>query len=208
MLSTNLHAGTNFDTSRVTLLSHGSPYFGRLLEAGHDGIEISGALSDEQGRLFIDRCPILFRQILSYLRGSLDANKLTAKEKGVLRNEAIYYQLDDLVDQLTPPTRGYDENFLSEGDRDIRHQARCIRESLHRPEDGAVEKADAALVDVYRNGGCEYTGLYEAAATSPKATFLFENQVVKARRGMRNASVPDSITQFQEKLVEYGGPLL
>jgi hypothetical protein len=57
-------------TRRETLLSHGeSPYFTRLLEAGGDDIAVAGAQHDSEGRLFIDRCLVMFGYILSHLRG-------------------------------------------------------------------------------------------------------------------------------------------
>jgi hypothetical protein len=76
--------GKTFMTSRETLLSHGkSPYFTRLLEAGGDDNAVAGAQRDSEGRLFIDRCPVMFGYILSHLRGSLDPNNLPDKKKKI-----------------------------------------------------------------------------------------------------------------------------
>jgi len=80
--------GQTFATSRETLTSHRSAYLERLCgganndECGDDGEAVLiGAQRDAQGRFFIDRDPDLFRQILEYLRGSLDAEALSRQER-------------------------------------------------------------------------------------------------------------------------------
>ena len=63
--------GRAFSTTRETLLRGHSSYFHRLLEVPMDdddtNIVMSGAQTDQQGRLFIDRDPDLFAAILEYL---------------------------------------------------------------------------------------------------------------------------------------------
>jgi len=80
--------GQTFATSRETLTSHRSAYLERLCgganhddDANGDEAVLIGAQRDAQGRFFIDRDPDLFRQILEYLRGSLDAEALSRQER-------------------------------------------------------------------------------------------------------------------------------
>jgi hypothetical protein len=202
--------GKTFMTSRETLLSHGeSPYFTRLLEAGDDDIAVAGAQHDSEGRLFIDRCPVMFGHILSHLRGSLDPNNLLDKEKRDLINEALYYQLDGLLEDLTRPVhRGYDEQVLSKEDQQIRKQAQDIRSTLKEHPKGAAKQANEALIDLFKSGKCAYKGTYDVALTSPRATVLYQNEVAYERQKMTDRSFPVTIQDFRQKLVEFGGPLL
>ena len=103
--------GTHFDTTRSTLLARGaSPYFTRLLAETEQGeYTITGAFRDRKGRIFIDRQPQLFSQILEYLRFNLEEHQLSERERSSLRKEALYYQLDELVELLREHSKGYDE---------------------------------------------------------------------------------------------------
>ena len=109
------------------MLQSASNYFSRLLEQDNDefNVNMTGALRDEQGRVFIDRDPTLFSQILDYLRNLDDfhVDSLTLQERDKLHKEALYYQLDGLVSMTRPPSTGYDESGLSAADQAIRQEA-------------------------------------------------------------------------------------
>jgi len=85
--------GTKFSTSRQTLTQIQDTFFTGLL-----GGRIQTTL-DEQGAIFIDRDPHLFRHILNYLRTrSLSFDEVNFRD---LRHEAEFYGLAPLVKKLS-----------------------------------------------------------------------------------------------------------
>lgn len=205
--------GHYFSTTRATLLQSGSSYFARLLEDDNDDdVCMTGALRDEQGRLFIDRDPTLFAQILDYLR-NLDNFSVDSQERDKLHKEALYYQLDGLVEMTRPPSTGYDENGLFDKDQGIRRDAQLARANL-RQGTGAAQ-ADQLLIDLLPTQPPEETDgqqlpletLFDQPASSPECCILFDKRVERARRE-QPPNPPASIEEFQERLVQFGGPLL
>jgi len=85
--------GTKFSTSRQTLTQIQDTFFTGLL---------SGRIhtfKDDDGAIFIDRDPLLFRHILNYLRNrSLSFEEVNLKD---LRSEAEYYGIAPLVKKLS-----------------------------------------------------------------------------------------------------------
>ena len=85
--------GTKFSTSRQTLTQVQDTFFTGLL---------SGRIhtyKDDDGAIFIDRDPHLFRHILNYLRSrSLSFEEVNLRD---LRNEAEYYGIAPLVKKLS-----------------------------------------------------------------------------------------------------------
>eukprot|EP00978_Attheya_sp_CCMP212_P004535 scaffold9878_cov45-Attheya_sp.AAC.4 len=201
--------GQTFSTTRDTLLAYPtSPYFKRLLNQhvdGDDDYQITGALLDAQGRIFIDRNPKLFEQVLEYLRSNFDAEQLTKQEKEKLKKEALYYQLDGLIDLLRPPSTGYDERALSPDDQNLRQEANEIRAMLLAKSISAAD-ADNILVDFFPPLNPPLEELFEKPITSPEATILFHEQVEEAR--IKPRLLPSSAQDFKERLVRFGGPFM
>ena len=195
-----------FSTTRDTLLSHPSPFFKRLLgEEGDDDYTLTGSLLDDNGRIFIDREPQLFAQVLKYLRFSFDPKHLTDQEREELKNEALYYQLDGLINLLGPPCRCYDELALSNQDQNIRQEAQHVRRMLL--QNTGANEADDLLIDLFPAEGPRLNALFEEPPTSPGAAILFDKHVETARE-KTELSLPNSVQDFKERLIRFGGPLL
>lgn len=85
--------GTKFSTSRQTLTQVQDTFFTGLLSGRIQ------TFKDEDGAIFIDRDPQLFRLILNYLRNrSLSLDDVNVKE---LKHEAEFYGIAPLVRKLT-----------------------------------------------------------------------------------------------------------
>ncbi|KAG2207926.1 hypothetical protein INT47_010910 [Mucor saturninus] len=84
--------GQSFHTSRSKLMI--SAYFRNLLEGDMKG---TSTIDDEE--IFIDRCGMLFEYLLQYLRTGYigGGNNVRLQD---LQQEALYYQLDTLVEAL------------------------------------------------------------------------------------------------------------
>jgi len=88
--------GKVFTTSLSTLTGVGGTFFSGMF-SGTFKVETD----KEDGSIFIDRDPLAFTYILNFLRGQQpDLNNITEKELFALKEDAKYYQLDDLVDLL------------------------------------------------------------------------------------------------------------
>ena len=207
--------GQIFATSRETLLQKGSPYFERLLESGETGgAVIRGAQRDSAGRIFIDRSPDIFRHILEYMRGCSQQQLLDTirddKEKKSLLEEALFYQIDDLVEKLTLHGGGYDPSYLSDQDQKIRSQAVGIRKAFEEGQLDAPGNASASLIDLFdpATGNLTLAANYqtEISPTSNQATLVFQKHALHARKTSPH-DLPKNITDFKRRLVEYAGPL-
>ena len=199
--------GQIFDTTPETMLSGGSAFFGRLLDAGDGpGHEVRGAVRDSDGRLFIDRSPAGFQLILEYLRGSLDVYSLDKEKKEALISEALYYDLPGLVSALHG---GYDASALSADDQKIRSDAMAFRTALSQGQDGAAAEADLALCDVFgSNDGAAISYDAEAAASFtclPAMPILFNTEAVQARRNRIDSC--RTLAGFRARLDAFAGPL-
>ena len=76
--------GEKFDASRDTLLrDDGHAYFSRILDSSSS--TLMGALRDEDGRIYIERDPRLFRILLGALRGhQINRDDYTAQQRAEL----------------------------------------------------------------------------------------------------------------------------
>ncbi|KAI7891743.1 BTB/POZ protein, partial [Mucor mucedo] len=85
--------GQSFHTSRSKLVET-SAYFRNLLEGD---MKETSTIDDEE--IFIDRCGMLFEYLLQYLRTGYigGGNNVRLQD---LQQEALYYQLDTLVEVL------------------------------------------------------------------------------------------------------------
>ena len=64
---------------------------------------------DEDGALFIDRCPKLFAYILGYLRGRCVPSRFELRSlKHSLRHEAVYYGVPGLVSYINGEVSPHD----------------------------------------------------------------------------------------------------
>jgi molybdopterin converting factor small subunit len=97
--------GTEFLTTKATLLSEQDTFFSAML--------CSGAWKpDEHGQFFIDRDPKYFADVLNYLRLGqfhLDMDHMTAEDRECVFEELDFYQLEKAVTMLgrqTPSVRG------------------------------------------------------------------------------------------------------
>ena len=208
--------GQRFSTTRATLLQSASNYFSRLLEQDNDEfhLNMTGALRDEQGRVFVGRDPALFGQALDHLR-NLDhfhVDSLAVQERDKLHKEALYYQLDGLVSMTRPPSTGHDESGLSAADDATRRDAMLARANLRLGTGSA--KADELLIDLFATqhnvSGQQQLPLetlFDQPASSPQAYCLLDERVERARHE-RPPSPPASVEEFKERLIQFGGPLL
>ena len=57
-------------------------------------------MRDSEGSLFIDRSPEGFRHCLEWLRGSAEVHRLSQSEREILLEEALYYDLTKLCQEL------------------------------------------------------------------------------------------------------------
>jgi len=91
--------GRVFSTTLTTLLSHPDSVLARMFS--NDGSAVMPpAMTDSGGHYFIDRDPDAFAVILNYLRtGKFHLNGHCTGEQ--LRDEAIYFGLDRLVEDIT-----------------------------------------------------------------------------------------------------------
>eukprot|EP01112_Ceratiomyxa_fruticulosa_P004224 TRINITY_DN1465_c1_g1_i3.p1 TRINITY_DN1465_c1_g1~~TRINITY_DN1465_c1_g1_i3.p1 ORF type:complete len:346 (-),score=75.60 TRINITY_DN1465_c1_g1_i3:92-1129(-) len=91
--------GQIFTTTMDTLTSCKGSYFDAMF-SGRFALK-----REPDGTIFIDRDPTYFRHILNFLRGSLPPiDELRRDILVEIKNEADYYQLNDLVDLMVPPT--------------------------------------------------------------------------------------------------------
>jgi hypothetical protein len=87
--------GTIFSTSLAVLTSIKGTYFDAMFSGRWD------LQKEEDGSIFIDRDPFVFRHILNFLRGDEPLiNLLTPMEKEMLKRDADFYQINKLVDLL------------------------------------------------------------------------------------------------------------
>lgn len=85
--------GVHYATTVETIQHFPGSYLSRLVMS-------ENPLKDESGRLFIDRDGKLFRYILDYYRYGKSSLPKQFKELGRLKEEAIFYGLDDMICQL------------------------------------------------------------------------------------------------------------
>ncbi len=92
--------GKHFATSRTTLLSYKNSYFYTMLSSGK-------WQPDEDGEYFIDRNPKYFEIILDWMRNNRcltsGVMELSKNKKEMLKKEAEFYLLDELVRDLEDP---------------------------------------------------------------------------------------------------------
>lgn len=89
--------GTIFTTSLPVLTSIKGTYFDAMFSGRWE------LQKEEDGTIFIDRDPFVFRYILNFLRGDEPLiNLLTPMEKEMLKRDADFYQINQLVDLLNP----------------------------------------------------------------------------------------------------------
>ncbi|VDM45530.1 unnamed protein product [Toxocara canis] len=92
--------GTLYSTTKQTLLREEDTFFTQLLQ--QDGLEkysqVALLLSD--GTYFIDRDGLLFAYVIDYLRSGKLVLAENFQKVAMLREEAIFYQLDGLQQQL------------------------------------------------------------------------------------------------------------
>jgi len=220
--------GQKFTTTRETLLSQGSHYFARLLDDDddddHEGRpRLSGAIRDEDGTIFMDRPPDLFKYVLLFLRNNhLDHKTLSKEDKELLKHEAIFYGLDKLVEilEMPSPSTGYDATCLSDADQRIRDQAQEARNALLT---GDTRLANDLLMDLFPQPKQQAsqpqpvlgTRLFEQPfTTSPtdKCTILFDKHAEHARQqnNKSNSSYtpPANLEEFKHRLRSFCGPLM
>ena len=134
--------GECFDTTLDTIGMGGlDSMLMRFVGEGSHGM--SGATRDRSGRIFIDRDPDVFKQLLRWLRGQ--PLTLDTISRGQLLAEAEYFQLHRLKYQLLDE---YDPYTLAPADQKIRYTRREAVDNLRARRDGAVESAEALLIDV------------------------------------------------------------
>ncbi|VDP66395.1 unnamed protein product [Echinostoma caproni] len=85
--------GVHYATTMETIQHYPNSYLNRLLMS-------KDPLKDENGRLFIDRDGKLFRYILDYCRYGRASLPTHLKELNRLKEEAIFYGLDEMICQL------------------------------------------------------------------------------------------------------------
>ena len=90
--------GVLYTTYLATLRSDRDSLLARLFPENGATISVP---QDEAGRYFIDRDGVLFRYVLDFLRNKRLVVPESFQERRRLRQEADYYQLADLVLQLT-----------------------------------------------------------------------------------------------------------
>tara|TARA_B110001452_G_scaffold265579_1_gene270517 strand:+ start:2846 stop:4624 length:1779 start_codon:yes stop_codon:yes gene_type:complete len=208
--------GQTFDTTRDTLLSSGSAFFMRLLD---EGSVVQGAMRDGDGRLFIDRSPEGFRHCLEWMRGNMDVLLLDKASQLMLLNEALYYDLPRLIQELQPTEAEllrrksfYDPTNLPEEEQAARVKAAAIREALSQGQDGAAAQAEAALISVFTPGrpvegqpavnALRYMG--DEFLTG--APILFGADAVASRKVLSEMSCVD-MAGFRARLNLFAGPL-
>lgn len=177
--------GQLFDTTLDTLAMGGMDSVLMRFVGGMPSLGgISGATRDPSGRIFIDRDPDVFKQLLRWLRGQ--PLTLDPVARGQLLSEAEYFQLHRLRYQLLGE---YDPYTLSAADQRMRTTRRGALDALTERRDGAVESAQALLIDVLADLSA-FTHLGEEALAPP------------------TVSLPRLFTRFQrERGREVGAPL-
>lgn len=121
--------GTRFETTRDTLCRYPGSYFDALL---------SDRWVDGSAELFVDRDPVTFAHVLSFLRGypvTANADVLHA-----LHADAVFYGLTDFAERL----RG--ELGIRTEREELAHKKRCIQRI-------------AAMRTVLSDGTCDYDDL-------------------------------------------------
>ena len=103
--------GTYLETQRETLLAAGRlSYLAKLLDESHTH------LTDDDGRIFIDRDARLFALVLQFLRGSLVRQTLSSTTCTELMVEAEFFGVERLVfwlhDEFDPVTLGAPDQRL------------------------------------------------------------------------------------------------
>ncbi len=88
--------GTRFMTTRQTLMRQPSSVLGRMFDIDSP---FQPAAKLEDGAYFLDRDPVKFTVILNFLRED-DLPKLSLDELKTLRNEARYFQLNNLEEEI------------------------------------------------------------------------------------------------------------
>ena len=193
--------GVRFTTTRETLLNEpGSSFFRRLIG---DSDMLPGASKDEEGCLFIDRDGDLFRSIVDWLRGGLRPWQCSSEYSARLMQEAEYFDLPRLQAELRG---GFNPHLLSADDFSVLSDSREARERLRGEygHESAAEFAASAdsdfLVDVIaQRASFTYTGRWDSSAA-----LLFASRREGPHEGVR----PSTLSQFEERLDLFGGPLL
>ena len=197
--------GTCFTTTRETLLKGGdeTTYFARLL---NDEGNLRGALRTDEGRIFIDRDPVLFRHVLQALRGGLRRDAVPAEMRAALIDEAEFFGLARFVSYLRDD---YDPLALSPEDLAIRREGRAVLEELAATP-AAAETADArSLVDVFESAhvtaGFSFVGALGGG--SAQLPLLFERQRRVHGRAVGDPLGATSLDAFRARLELFCGPL-
>jgi hypothetical protein len=199
--------GQSFDTTRETLLGASSSFFERLIGTQDDGLGLSGAAVDRDGRLFIDRSPEGFRLVLEWLRGNTDCDSLDRATRELLLKEAVYYDLPRLVRELHG---GYDHTLLPVADQEIRARAHAARTALAEGAPGAAAAADEELERVFSgpnaSGQTACALTYEATPVLPGCPLLFNADASRMRRTASKMCRSDA--EFRASFESFAGPLL
>ena len=105
--------GTFFWTTRETLTTQGPHMLSAMIQHANPALLIDDAY-------FIDRDPNAFRWILNYLRGSKVLPPKESSEMNLLREEAQYYAIDNLllrIQHMLCPTFGKNDHVLVRGSK-------------------------------------------------------------------------------------------
>eukprot|EP01095_Lingulamoeba_sp_RSL-Kostka_P012166 TRINITY_DN477_c2_g1_i1.p1 TRINITY_DN477_c2_g1~~TRINITY_DN477_c2_g1_i1.p1 ORF type:complete len:288 (+),score=62.59 TRINITY_DN477_c2_g1_i1:35-865(+) len=87
--------GKLFSTSMSTLLSQSDTFFSKLFSGDFD------IMYQEDGSIFIDRDPIVFRYILNFLRGyCFDIESVSTQDLNWLYEDAKFYQIKKLEEKI------------------------------------------------------------------------------------------------------------
>lgn len=94
--------GTSYTTTKQTLRREPESFFPKILKPGgiEENSDVAGLLPD--GTYFVDRDGELFVYILDYMRTGKLLLPDNFKETARLREEVLFYQLDELNQLLTP----------------------------------------------------------------------------------------------------------
>lgn len=105
--------GSVFWTTKETLTSHGPHMLSAMVQHNNPARMVDDAY-------FIDRDPNAFRWILNYLRGSRVLPPKESSEMNLLREEAQYYAIDNLllrIQHMLCPTFGKNDHVLIRGSK-------------------------------------------------------------------------------------------
>ena len=125
--------GQKIDTTKATL--RGIPFFDPYLESRFD------MATDDEGRIFVDRCGILFTTILQFIRsGRRPSQKTLQAQREALEGECEFFLVESLMPHLREETSPYD----------LRSQDRGLRDDEARARDCDDGPGDDVLLDFFR----------------------------------------------------------